>query len=77
MLECKRKKQKKQKTKNKEVDFNRRKMQKEDSAAPATQQPTTYDHFLQSHRSQLEGVGLPESLWKVKKIVQSLLVDGD
>ena len=42
-------------------------MQKEDSAAPATQQPTTYDHFLQSHRSQLEGVGLPESLWKVKK----------
>merc|ERR1712000_502934 len=48
----------------KEVDFNRRKMQKEDSAAPATQQPTTYDHFLRSHRSQLEGVGLPESLWK-------------
>jgi hypothetical protein len=44
-------------------------MEKEgaESAAPAGQQQkaTTYDHFLQTHRPQLVGTGLPESLWKV------------
>jgi len=40
----------------------------EEQAQPAMaqQQPTTYEHFLRTHGSQLEGIGLPETLWKVR-----------
>lgn len=41
-------------------------MQDANQGSPAgASAPTTYEHFLQTHKSQLEGINLPEALWKV------------